>query len=871
MRFQSSIRIGRTLVASASNLLSRGYLVVPPDRASRDGRPVNALFAVARALCRVLAWKTPARAVAVIDAAAPDPAWPEALRLQLAALPELLTTLGLHVVIESREVHAVASYARRAQANGDDVVIVGVDKRYAQLVAPSVTWYDANKDARYTEEVVGKRFEVPPSQVAEWLALVGDDEQMPGVAGIGAKGATTLLGKYGSVAAALADQNAIGGRLGNALRKSAEVEIPRELTRARLDTAMDLQLDVGAMSFVPPDARRQNELFQRLGFLELLAAEATDDASPARQVPVVIDADDLATRLASLGSEPVAMAALLEDPAPVRSALAGIALSTTPGHAFYVPEGAEAWLRLLPWLENAAAPKEGHDLVATAVALRHHGVHLRGIVFDSACASHLCEPSKWAPHDLTDVAKPVLGRALPDDDAIRGVGRARKSWRDLPPARAAEIAAERAEASAEIARALAPRVKPKLLEEYLALSATLARMELSGIAVDREALAHAGVAFETIEGQLEQRIVELAGHPFNVNSGKQLGEVLFAELGLPVVSHTKTGWSTAIEALERIENAHPIVPLVLRYRLLRRMRDSWIVALDKLVDDDGRVHSRFHVARSFSGRLVNTHPDLARVPGRTPEMAMIRRAFVAPPGKLLMSIDFSQLGLFVLAHLTRDPELVEPLRARADLHRRTAAAILEKPADALTLEERQIGKVVNFATFAGQGASSLALQLGVPPAEAKSYIARFDAHYRGVRAFQDEQLRLVRERGYIETIAGRCWPIGGLESLDSQLRSYAERLARRATHEGSVSDVSRRALLDADRALRREGLATVPLLQILDEVLFEVPAGELEVAAGVCATAMRNAYALEVPLRVGVEVGRNWADIVPIDEYVSGS
>lgn len=837
---------------------------MPTDRVAPDGRPVGALFAVARALCRALAGKTPRRAVAVIDAAAPDPSWPDLLRDQLAILPEVLSLLGLHVVTMPDEPNAVASFARRARAEGDDVVIAGIDKRYAQLVEPGLVWYDAQKDVRYTEEIIRKRFNVPASQVAEWLALVGDEDQLPGVAGIGAKGATSLLEKYGSVAAALLDLEAIGGRTGNALRKAQEIEIPRELGRAWLDGAVPLPLDAEALSFAAPDPAALNDLFQRLGFVELLVAVGPTGGEPQRSAPRVVLPDDLAARLAAIGGARVALCALLEDPSPVRSALAGIALSSAPGTSFYVPFDAPAWPILARWLEDAAAPKEGHDLVATVVALHHAGVELRGVVFDSACASHLTEPSQWAPHDLAVVAKPVLGRALPEDDEVRGAGRARKLWRAMPPARAAEVAIERAEASAAIGRALAPRVPPQLLEEYLALSGTVARMELVGIGLDRDVLATARAAFEAIEADLEKQIVGLAGHPFNINSGKQLGEVLFEELKLPVVSHTKTGWSTSIDALERIDNAHPIVPLVLRYRLLRRMRDSWIVALDKLVDDDGRIHSRFHVARSFSGRLVNTHPDLARVPGRTLEMEMIRRAFVASPGKLLVSVDFSQLGLYVLAHLSRDPHLVGPLRDRADLHRLTASAILQKPAADLTVEERQVGKVVNFATFAGQGASALALQLGVPAAEAKAYIARFDAHYSAVRAFQDEQLRLVRERGYIETLAGRRWPIGGLESLDSQLRSYAERLARRATHEGSVSDVSRRALLDADRALRREGLATVPLLQILDEVLFEAPEAEVAVAAKICAASMQDAFALEVPLRVGVWVGKNWADLEPL-------
>jgi DNA polymerase-1 len=307
------------------------------------------------------------------------------------------------------------------------------------------------------------------------------------------------------------------------------------------------------------------------------------------------------------------------------------------------------------------------------------------------------------------------------------------------------------------------------------------------------------------------------------------------------------------------------VPLTLRWRALRRLRDNWVISLRRSIDTDGRVHSRFNQARSFSGQLVNSNPDLGRVPGRTPEMARIRRAFVAAPGRLLMSVDFNQLGLHVLAHLTKDPALVEPLRRGADMHQLTAAAILELPPEKITEQQRQLGKVVNFATFAGQGASALAQQLGTSAQEAKDYLARFDRHYAKVRAFQDEQLRRAHEEGFIVTLAGRHWPIGDLESLDNQLRSYAERLARRATHEASVQDVARRALLEADRAIKREGLGTLPVLQVVDEILFDVPEAELQKSARVCADAMKHAYELEVPVPVGVWVGKNWADLEPLE------
>ncbi len=856
----------RTLVVSATNLLARGFLVIPTDRKSRDGAPVNALFAVARAIHRVMAFKTPARAVAVIDSEPNDATWPAILKAQLGTLPELLRTLGLSVVEAPGEVDLVASYARAALDAGNDAIVVGVDKRYAQLVSDRLWWYDANKDVRYTPEIVQKRFNVAPTKVGEWLAMVGDDSGnavLPGVKGIGAKGATALIEEHGSITAAMAKLDALEGRLGKALKASAD-DVSRELARGRLDQARGLPTPLDALPYLPPDVKALNALYESLGFAELLSAEGASIG-----VEVCEARGDLAAALARLETsapgEPLAVHPLMEDPAPVRAAIAGIAIANGKGGSFYVPCSSAAWPELTTWLRDAGTPKIGHNLVGTVVELRRAGLDLQGIVGDSACASHLKESSNWAPHELPLVAKHVLGRALPEEDTLRGAGKQRKAWGAIPVGRAADYAGRLADTSAAIWQKLSPTLEPKtLLADYLEIEELCVRMELTGLIVDPAELDRAEVAFAEIEATLEEQISALAGHSFNINSSKQLGTVLFDELKLPVVSHTKTGWSTANEALERIENAHPIVPLVLRWRALRRLRDNWIISLRRCIDADGRVHSRFDPARSFSGQLVNSNPDLGRVPGRTPEMARIRRAFVAAPGRLLMSVDFSQLGLYVLAHLTKDPALVEPLRSKADMHVLTAAAVLELPPETISLEQRQVGKVVNFATFAGQGASALALQLGISPHQAKEYIARFDRHYAKVRAFQDGQLHKAREQGHIVTIAGRRWPIGGLESLDSQVRSYAERLARRATHEASVQDVSRRALLEADRAITREGLGTLPVLQILDEVLFDVPEAELDEAARICSHAMKHAFELEVPLVVGVEAGRNWADLEPV-------
>jgi DNA polymerase I len=854
----------RTLIVHATHLLGRGFLVVSTDRSSDAGEPTNALFAVTRALTRALGQKTPDHAVAVLDTAHPLEAAPPALRSQLEALPALLQAHGLSVVASPHAADLVASYTQAALDAGHDVVVVGSEKRLAQLVGDRVWWYDAYKDVRYTPELVKKRFEVAPGEVAAWLALVGDDDVLPGIDGIGKKGATDLVGAFGSVEAAVARADEVEGRTGKMLRASLAAAAT-EIARARLDRTQPLPVPLAELEYAAPAPAALNALYARLGFLELLGSEPAD-------TPVelsICDTAELAREaLARLDRAPVALHALIDDPSPARGALAGLCLARGDGHAIYFPFAGQGRVLESPavlgaWLADPERPKVGHDVKAAVVALARRDVPVAGVVGDSACASHLSEPSNWAPHDLATVARQRLRRAVAEEDDVRGVGRARKAWSAMPVERAAAFAAGHADAALAAWRSFEPDVRGPLLDEYLALSDTLVRMELHGIACDRADLLAAGDDFTKMAAELEARIHELAGKPFNLGSTKQLGSVLYEDLGLPIVKRTKTGWSTATEALERIEHAHPIVALVIRWRELDRLKDSWVDALAGAIDDDGRVRSTFHPARSFSGRIVSTQPDLDRVPGRTPEMQRIRRAFRAPPGSTILSVDYNQLGLHVLAHLSRDPALTEPLRQRDDLHRLTAAAVLDVAPDAVSADERQKGKVVNFATFAGQGASALALILGIPAQEAKAIIARFDRRYAVVRAFQEEELQRARDQGFVQTLAGRRWPIGGLAALDPELRSYAERLGRRATLEGSVADVSRRGLLRADQALRAAGLRARPLLQVHDEVLFEVPDDELDASAAVAAEAMRTAFDLEVPLRVGTEAGPSWAELAP--------
>ncbi|MCB9692675.1 MAG: hypothetical protein H6736_12765 [Alphaproteobacteria bacterium] len=728
---------------------------------------------------------------------------------------------------------------------GHDVVVAGSDKRLAQLVGKGVWFYDAYKDVRYTPDRVHKRFGVGPASVGDWLALVGD-EGIPGIKGVGAKGAVGLIEAHGDAEGIVAAVETVEGRTGNALRKAGVDALRASFALCRLD---DPPLS-GLVPYTPPDPEALNALYLDLGFAGLL--KPTEAPSGYRTAST---AEEVRALVASLGDAPVSVYALTEDPSPVRGDLLGLALSAAPDTATWVP--LEALDGLSGWLADPACPKLGHDVKAATVALARRGSTLAGVVGDTALASHLVSPSGMAPHELDPLCRVRLHRALQDPDAVLGRGNGRKRWAQVPAGKRAAFACQRAEAALALWSTFVPTDAVRMAED-LDLCETLVRMELRGMPVSAGELDTVGEDFEAIRAELEGEIFALAGHDFALNSPKQLGDVLFGELGLPVLSRTKTGWSTASHVLERLEHEHPIVPLVVRWRLLRRLQDSWVTALLAAIEPDGRVRSTFHPARSFTGRLVNSHPDLGRVPGRTPEMARIRRAFRAPPGTVLLSIDYDQLGLYVLAHLSRDPALVGPLSRGEDIHAATARAVLLR--EDIDADDRQLGKVVNFATFAGQGRNALAQQLGVTAEEAGVLIDRFDRRYAGVRAWQDGQLEEARA-SHITTIAGRPWPIPDLDSEDPMIRSYAERLARRATHEASVADVTRRGLLLADHALRDAGLRTGPLLQIHDEVLFEVPDGELEAAMELAGDAMRQAYPLVVPLRVGFEVGPSWSEL----------
>ncbi|MCO4773340.1 MAG: hypothetical protein KDA24_25125, partial [Deltaproteobacteria bacterium] len=501
----------RALVVHATNLLLGGF--------DAGSDPANALAHATGALRRALAFREPTFAVALVDEAPLLDDAPHSLLTQHERLPSLLATHGFSVVVAPEPMHLAAAYTRAAIDAGMDVIVVATDKRLAQLVSGRVWWYDPFKRVRYTPELVRKRFDVAPDRVAGWLAMVGDRETLPGVKGLGKKGVTDLVHTYGSVEAAIAHAEDVEGRSGKALRASL-TEARIQLRRALLQQHRPRPVPLSSLPWTPPSVADLNGLYSELGFHHLLQAEGDDEAAT-----VCASEADVGAVLASLDdSAPTAVLAVTEDPSPARGALVGLALAQADVCA-YVPV---AHLNALAtWLEDAETDKVGHATKSVRVAVARQGITLRGVVGDSESASHLTDPTGLAPHDLDALARQVLHAPVMSVDEVRGVGKFRKRWGELTPAQVAALVGPWASASLALHERFAPGIDPAQMTEYLALSDTLASMELHGVVCDAEDLAQSGADFSRIEADVEAQIHDIAGRAFNVGSTKQLGTVLF--------------------------------------------------------------------------------------------------------------------------------------------------------------------------------------------------------------------------------------------------------------------------------------------------------------------------------------------------------
>jgi DNA polymerase I len=874
----------RVVLVDGSWLIFRAFFAIPATFSTKAGLPTNATYGFATMFRKLFDGKhgrRPDLGAVVFDAPGKtfrDERYPEYkadrppmandLRVQLPYIDRVVAAAGFPLLrVPGYEADDVlGTLARRAEAEGHDVTVISGDKDFAQLVTDKIRILDTMRDVTWDREFVRKKWGVKPEQIVDLLALMGDAiDNIPGVPGIGQKGAADLLETHGSLAGIYEALATFKGKRKQSLEDNRAIAfLSQELatieTEAKLEVTIDELLVRAESDVVAP----LDELFRELEFYSLLS----DKAAPTGDRGSAAEADS---------STPQAPVALTDASAIDAYLAAARAPWTIVGH-WRTGEQLSAvtaqWsgLLLLPaeadepvWLPLDSAParqtlakhlarpdigKICHDAKELAVALGTIDVPLlrAGPIFDTMLASFLVEPTKVIPHRLDQVAKEYLQRAT-------------------SLAKGAEPSLQAAE-DARAIRDLEPLLRAKVdemglarqLERDLALSSVLAEMERVGILVDADSLARLGVDFEAEKAEVEKKIYELAGRPFNVASPKQLGEVLFDELKLPVQKRTKTGYSTDAEVLETLAKKHEIASAVLRHRTLAKLINTYTDVLQKaVVKADGRVHATFQQTTGASGRLISTDPDLQRTPVKTPEGKRIREAFVAAKGHVLVSADWSQIELRVLAHFSRDPQLVAAFRDLVDVHTKTASLLFGVEPNEVTKEQRGVGKTVNFATIYGQGATALGQILSVPRAEAKRFIDGYFNAYAGVRTWLDATIAEASKTGWVETLLGRRRIIPELRSLNAIDRAAGERIAANTPIQGSAADLCKLAMLLIDERFATQKLSAKLLLQVHDELVFEVPEDELAQTIATIRASMEEPWPLEVPLVVDIGHGPTWA------------
>ncbi len=813
----------------------------------------------------------------------------------------------------------VATLAQHAAADGLQAVIVSGDKDFYQLIGAGIALLNPGRGGQAAVEEqwvdqsnASERLGVPPERVVDYLALVGDSsDNIPGVRGIGEKTAVQLLETYGDLDRILAQAAEIPGkRPREALLAQADnARLSRELVTLRRD--VPVAFDLEQLRVRTPDTDVLATLFTELEFRTLIpkladlvavgvassppvaagAAQGAPASPPAPAGPrapqladpqIVDDPADLPPMIEALGG--ARLVALQTEPG-----LAGVSFAVAPGQSWYLPFGhqpregefddtpprnlpplaSEALAPLRTLLADPTVRKAGHDIKAAWVALAGAGVALDGVAYDSMVASFVLDPGNRS-HAINDLAREHLSVELPVTAQLLGKGKGggtERTFAEVPPAEAARVSAAQAEMVLRLEEAFRADIEAhhlvRLLDEIeIPLIPVLVDMETTGILVDRVLLGEMSRGFSKELTTLELDIYRAAGGEFNINSTPQLRTVLFERLKLPVQKRTKTGASTDVEVLEQLAAQGAEVPrLLIEYRELTKLKSTYVDALPGYIrPDTGRVHTSFNQTGAATGRLSSSDPNLQNIPVRTKRGGEIRRAFVAPPGRLLLIADYSQVELRLLAHFSDDPAFVAAFQRGGDIHRQTAAVIFGVPESSVTGEMRSRAKTINFATIYGQGAMALSRQLGITLEEAKTFIKHYFERFAGVRAWLDKTVDEARQRGFVETLVGRRRYIPELRDRNFSIRSFGERTATNSPLQGSAADLIKIAMIRIHAALKAGNLRTKMLLQVHDELVFEVPEGEQTDAGALVKREMEGVISLRVPLVVTIGAGKNWID-----------
>lgn len=812
----------------------------------------------------------------------------------------------------------IGTLAARAVEQGLEAVIVSGDKDFYQLIRPHVCLLNPGRGgpAAMEEEWVDlrnahERLGVAPERVVDYLGLIGDSsDNVPGVPGIGPKTAISLIEEYGAIEEIIAHAAEIKAKRP---REALEAFASDALLSKKLVTILDdlpVPLDLEALRLARPDRAALRELFLDLEFHTLIRDYAAPDeeevAARKERAPTdyrVVDTPegvaDLVRRARERGV--ISIGVETDNRLAMRAELCGISLSLEPGSASYLPfrhrlpapaQGdllggfgdpspdqkkgsgprnlpsldSDPMRPLVELLEDASVKKVGQDLKYDLLVLRRHGIHLAGVDFDTMLASYILEPGRHG-HSLESLAVQHLSHQTIRYEDVVGKGKDELTFAEVEVAKAADYACEDADLSLRLHGIFAPELERLHLDPLfdgveMPLVRVLAEMEWAGIRIDEGFFEVMGSQMRGQLRDLEARIYAAAGQEFMIGSTPQLREILFGKLGLPVIKRTKTGASTDVDVLQALAaQGHELPQLLMQYRQIEKLRGTYVDTLPRAVNPEtGRIHTTFNQAVAATGRLASSDPNLQNIPIRTEMGAEIRRGFIPAEGMRFVAADYSQIELRILAHYSGDEVFVEAFRAGIDIHKQTASLVFGLPADSVTKEMRDRAKTVNFAVLYGIGPFALGNQLGMKTAEAKEFIEEYFRRLPGVRRYLDEQMEKARQTGYVETLTGRRRYIPEINARNFNVRSFGERAATNAPIQGTAADLIKIAMIRVQQDLDARTDGTRMLLQVHDELLFEVPESNVDEVRDMVRDRMENAAALDVPLRVEGGVGTNWLE-----------
>ncbi len=885
------------VLVDGSSYLYRAFHAMPMLTNSK-GMHTGAAYGITSMLRRLLADYNPSHLAVVFDAKgktfrddlyaeykANRPPMPEEMRQQLDSIRSLVTALGIPLLevpgVEADDV--IGTLAEQGKKRGFDVTISTSDKDMSQLVDESVTMVNTMDGVVLDQKGVMEKFGVGPERIVDYLTLIGDTvDNVPGVSKVGPKTAVKWLREFGTLDDIISHAGEIGGKVGENLRNCVD-DLPLSRTLVTIKCDVDLDVSPDELLRSEPDSARLRELYSELEFKtwlsEILAGgEAAPEDATQTDYETITDRKRLGVWIKRLqGAEYFAFDTETTSLDYMSADLVGVSFAVKPGEAAYVPcahdyEGAPAQIpreELLaafkPLLEDSKHIKVGQNLKYDMSVLARSGIALGGIGFDTMLESYVLD-STATRHDMDSLALKYLSHRTIHFEDIAGKGAKQLTFNQIPLDQAGPYAAEDADVTLRLHQTLWPRLSGEaslrtLFEQIeMPLVPVLSRIERNGVLVDRDMLDTQSKELAKSIADIASRAYEEAGEEFNLGSPKQIQGILFDKLELPVLEKTPKGQpSTAESVLQELAHDYPLPKLILEYRSLSKLKSTYTDALPACINpESGRVHTSYHQAVASTGRLSSADPNLQNIPVRTPEGRRIRQAFVAPAGKRILAADYSQIELRIMAHLSGDEGLKEAFESGDDIHRATAAEVFGLPLEKVTNEERRSAKAINFGLIYGMSAFGLGRQLGIPRREAQEYVDLYFTRYPGVKQFMDETRERARERGYVETVFGRRLYLPEIKSRNAARRQYAERTAINAPMQGSAADIIKRAMIALDRRLEDDGAKARMIMQVHDELVFEVDEDAVADIRASVVELMEEAAELSVALKVDVGIGGNW-------------